>query len=418
MKKSVCLFLCLCLFCTFLSGCAPFENVQNLVRNAREIVTKVSNAAILPAEFQVDPSGEAVLSEEQKQRFCYASLNENQQRIYRMILPAVRDCVAGQIGLGNCLDNALNDLSVAFFAVSYDYPEIYWMPKHYRYSTIASYFSISFEDENDSLYLFSREEIAADTEEFEDAVTRITDKIDPGMSDFEKEEILIRELCKRARYTEEGDKTLYSAYGALVNGEAVCEGYARAFQLLCNRVSIPCKLVVGESQGEGHMWNLVQIENNWYHMDPTWMDIAEVPDFYYFNVSTRRITEDHTIAPDFREASYQETNTPLLNYGLNETDETEAAFYFQVYSDRIYRPDAAESAARIAEAAADGKEDVSLLFSRESDWEFFAEQCDEQLADISAILADTDFRRRHRFNRTIQLKQAIYNQHTVSFTFE
>lgn len=59
----------------------------------------------------------------------------------------------------------------------------------------------------------------------------------------------------------------------------VCEGYARAFKVLCDRSDIPCVLVDGNakssatSAGEGHMWNYVQIENGkWYAVDVTWND--------------------------------------------------------------------------------------------------------------------------------------------------
>ena len=57
----------------------------------------------------------------------------------------------------------------------------------------------------------------------------------------------------------------------------VCEGYARAFQVLCKALEIPCVLVDGEanngSRTEGHMWNYVQMENGkWYAVDVTWND--------------------------------------------------------------------------------------------------------------------------------------------------
>ena len=57
----------------------------------------------------------------------------------------------------------------------------------------------------------------------------------------------------------------------------VCEGYSRAFKVLCDKAQIPCVLVDGtatNSQGkpEDHMWNYVQIESKWYGVDVTWND--------------------------------------------------------------------------------------------------------------------------------------------------
>ena len=59
----------------------------------------------------------------------------------------------------------------------------------------------------------------------------------------------------------------------------VCEGYARAMKCLCDKLSIPCILAVGNAKsykggaGESHMWNEVQMDNNkWYAVDVTWND--------------------------------------------------------------------------------------------------------------------------------------------------
>lgn len=62
----------------------------------------------------------------------------------------------------------------------------------------------------------------------------------------------------------------------------VCEGYARAFKVLCDKAGIPCVLVSGNADNgsgtpEAHMWNYVQIDGKWYAVDVTWNDPV-VPD--------------------------------------------------------------------------------------------------------------------------------------------
>ena len=59
----------------------------------------------------------------------------------------------------------------------------------------------------------------------------------------------------------------------------VCDGYARAFQVLCGKLGITCVLVDGyakakaDSAGEFHMWNSVQMpDGKWYGVDVTWND--------------------------------------------------------------------------------------------------------------------------------------------------
>lgn len=69
-----------------------------------------------------------------------------------------------------------------------------------------------------------------------------------------------------------------SALEANKNDGPVCEGYAKAMKLLCEKVGIPCAIPVGlakssaNDQGENHMWNYVKLDGKWYAIDVTWND--------------------------------------------------------------------------------------------------------------------------------------------------
>lgn len=58
----------------------------------------------------------------------------------------------------------------------------------------------------------------------------------------------------------------------------VCEGYARAFKVLCDALEIPCVLTSGYARStvadtpQQHMWNDVSIDGQWYAVDVTWND--------------------------------------------------------------------------------------------------------------------------------------------------
>ena len=64
---------------------------------------------------------------------------------------------------------------------------------------------------------------------------------------------------------ESKDYLQHTAYGALVNKEAVCEGYAKAYKLLMDAMGIPCDVVINEE----HAWNVVCLEGKWYLVDVT-----------------------------------------------------------------------------------------------------------------------------------------------------
>lgn len=86
----------------------------------------------------------------------------------------------------------------------------------------------------------------------------------------------LEDSCKK-----ENAGHIRTAYGALVKGESLCEGYARAMKSVLDRLGIPCVLVQGmyqltRDQGELHMWNYVQVDGQWYGVDAT-MDDPIVP---------------------------------------------------------------------------------------------------------------------------------------------
>lgn len=62
-------------------------------------------------------------------------------------------------------------------------------------------------------------------------------------------------------------KNVYNAYGALVNGRAVCNGYALAYSYLLGKMGIN-SYVLG-SDVMNHAWNLLCIDGVWYHADLT-----------------------------------------------------------------------------------------------------------------------------------------------------
>jgi hypothetical protein len=64
----------------------------------------------------------------------------------------------------------------------------------------------------------------------------------------------------------------YRPTGVIMNGCAVCSGYAGTAALLFNALKIPALVI----HGKDHAWNMVRLEEVWYHLDVTWDD--PVPD--------------------------------------------------------------------------------------------------------------------------------------------
>lgn len=91
----------------------------------------------------------------------------------------------------------------------------------------------------------------------------------------------------------------YTAYGALVEGKAVCQGYTQAAEILFDICGIENFTISGQSEGENHTWNAVRLDNEYYHIDVTWDDPVTYNGlgmllYDYYNVDDNKLSENHS----------------------------------------------------------------------------------------------------------------------------
>lgn len=136
----------------------------------------------------------------------------------------------------------------------------------------------------------------------------IAQVIKPGMSDFEKELALHDYVDLNTAYDWKNflNNTIPdvdgTAYGVLINGTGVCQGFAEAMDLLLNKVGIEDTVIEGTADGYGgnggHAWNIVKIYGHYYHLDATWDDQDDANGkkeilHNYFNLTDGQISKDH-----------------------------------------------------------------------------------------------------------------------------
>lgn len=99
-------------------------------------------------------------------------------------------------------------------------------------------------------------------------------------------------------------------------GAAVCEGYAKAFQLLLNAVDVENYYIVGLGNGGGHAWNMARMDDGFfYHFDATWDDTT---DNYYFAAGDSTFASSHvpyTVDRTAWEYLYDLPDVPNDGYG-------------------------------------------------------------------------------------------------------
>lgn len=221
---------------------------------------------------------------------------------------ADNDSLAGADGL-------IQELTAACRALQYDFPELFWFDASQirmytsqvmRGDTVLRY-KVRIEPPEGETYFaegFDQGNIVEKLAQTEAAADRIAAEAAKQDSDYDKIRVAHDMLVRETSYDREQQKTSHTAYAALVEHTAVCDGYAGAFQMVMDRLEIPCISIVGEASADGqtdaHMWNAVQLDGNWYGVDVTWDDPVsalgefEVLRHTYFLLGTNVMSRSHT----------------------------------------------------------------------------------------------------------------------------
>lgn len=160
----------------------------------------------------------------------------------------------------------------AFFQVLNSHPELFYVSNEivcHSLNNISQSISVS--------YTGTAEEIAVQKQAFEIAADQAAAQVGQSMTDVEKALVIHDYLIQLCEYDKErlDNNTVpvisHSAYGALVEKIAVCDGYGKAYKyIMQNKLGINCELVTSDSMN--HAWNMIQIGGKWYHVDITWDD--------------------------------------------------------------------------------------------------------------------------------------------------
>lgn len=226
--------------------------------------------------------------------------------------------------------NQINESLDGIFGSGATYQQVGVVGNTYKKVTITIKQSINYYAMQAYMYHSPIPNSEPKAEELYEVIRKVLDtQITEGMSDYEKELALHDYLVTHCKYSEDISQPpgsdIYRAYGALVNQDAVCNGYAEALQLLFKCAGIKSEFVIGTADGVDHAWNLVEIEGKWYHLDATWDD--PLPDqgeetlHPYFNVTDEIMEQNHTwnredypAADSMAENFYVKQNTYFLNF--------------------------------------------------------------------------------------------------------
>lgn len=200
-------------------------------------------------------------------------------------------------------------LEPVFHCVLADHPEIFYVDGYTSttYKLGDALKKITFSGD----YTMEEEEIVRRSGLLEDVIGEWLSGLEADADDYEKVKYLYDLLILKTEY-ELGCADSQNICSVFLNGRSVCQGYAKALQLLCQRAGVPALLVTGRVNGGGHAWDMLQLDGEWYYADPTWGDAsyqkeegdalsgADYPavNYDYFCVTTEQITKTHQLGEE------------------------------------------------------------------------------------------------------------------------
>ena len=232
-------------------------------------------------------------------KFYYTRLDDAEKRAYNAILSEIYS-MPDSIDVPRINTMQLDDV---FSALLSDNPDLFFVGR--SCTLITSVFGTNCSIE----YCIEKDEydkLKAELDGVCDKViSSLTNPQDKWQTELEIHDYIV-DNCEY-RMTR-GDYLCSSAYGALVDKAAACEGYSRAAKLLLDKAGIESTVLSGVSTAadgtEGaHMWNAVKLDGEYYYLDCTWDDPVSddgkpVKIYSYFNI------DDETIAATHSDFSY------------------------------------------------------------------------------------------------------------------
>ena len=201
--------------------------------------------------------------EDQYQEYYFKLLSEDEQRIYRQMLNGIRER-QNEFYLTSADEDVI---SKVYHALLKDHPELFWV--HNREEVYTTSYKGTDYCRFSPGYTYTEQEISEILTEMQNAVNEVNAEITQNASDYDKVKMIYTYLIDHTEYEASDDDQ--NIAGVFWKKKAVCAGYARAVQYLLEQLGIPCIYVEGSARDsdEGHAWNIVKINGQYYYVDAT-----------------------------------------------------------------------------------------------------------------------------------------------------
>ena len=199
-----------------------------------------------------------------------------------------------------------------------------------------------------------------------------------GKTEAEKVVAIHNYICDHVDYDYDGlsdssNTVKYTAYGALCNGKAVCNGYAVLFYRMCKEAGLSVRIISGTANGGSHAWNIVKVGDVYYAVDSTWDgQDAQTLDQYLLK-SEKDFSADHTRSAEYTTEEFNDAYPMALN-----------SYYEKTFNDSLNLDNP-----QYDNVALDGTTVATVSFSKPKILIYFSTQCGYSQATIGEISKNT-----------------------------
>lgn len=206
------------------------------------------------------------IMEEQKDNYAFSVMDNSLQQLYAEIYTILSNHATDII----VTSVSSEDIDYVFQCVMNDHPEIFYVKgyTYTKYSVGDEIRRIAFS----GTYTMDIDQIAVMKKAIDNYVDQCINGIEDTQDDYHKVKYVYEYLVNHTEYNLRAREN-QNICSVCVYGESVCQGYAKTMQYILNQMEIQATLVIGMvDSGEGHAWDLVNINGDYYYVDPTWGD--------------------------------------------------------------------------------------------------------------------------------------------------
>lgn len=232
-------------------------------------------------------------------KWYYFVINDKRKRIYARLYNAAannsEECFVEDIQV------TAQDVYEAFWGFDYENPQFLRLGSGYELTYVDPTVSNKVKSVK---ILYGRSEAETGQTAFEARAETVLENARALETDYERLRYVHDWIVNNTTYTKGDEPYLREADGPIVYGQAVCEGYSKAFMYFAQSLGYQCICSVGDANLEEHMWNMVKIGGSWYNVDVTWDDPDDTKNIVdgvsnlrhdYFLINDAKLRLDHRV---------------------------------------------------------------------------------------------------------------------------